>query len=611
MIKGIGIKKEGEVIEYHDITLADDMVGKGLKKDENGVISVDVDNLVKTTWAELKALRDEAKLNAGSFYRITDYVTTTTQLETKSANHPFDVIVLALNENTLCEDAKAILHEGDTYFADSNLSAWELKYCLDNDKTRFAWADETNGKGVIYRMIDERRNDCPYDFKNILFHNTRLTTNTTSDKYYYTFSYAVTGVLYDGTTEKKVTDCYRNVMGEFCTLGKLLLNRNVFRNTTFAQICSSNTFGSNCSSNTFGQQCYSNTFAYRCTGNTLGNYCSCNTFGPLCESNRFGDGCSHNTFRSSCSSNTFGQAFISNTFGFNNAYNKFGIYCQSNSFGDNCRDNIFGDYLTNRSLGSEQTCIKLNEEFYDDGSGQLVPTKHPDLSTQPSILPYKFMGQYVYEILLPISDIDLSKSQYVVNASNLLEYVKDLHSVAILQSEELLFCRFDASPYPIIPMFVHRNVTISTSEQYGGTAYYNLVVTPDKFATFSGEVVKAYLRIVYTSMPEEGEVYYYGNDNDTISFLSDFSFPDSEQTYILTPDGNRYQFTYISSKGIEANVPRHYLEVGEIQFCIPGYNISKITDGFGTYVTLKNPNFISSDEFKPFIGSSGIRFYKS
>ena len=42
-------------------------------------------------------------------------------------------------------------------------------YCLDNDTTRFLWADATNGKGVVYRLIDEFNNDIKYDFKNILF----------------------------------------------------------------------------------------------------------------------------------------------------------------------------------------------------------------------------------------------------------------------------------------------------------------------------------------------------------------------------------------------------------------------------------------------------------
>ena len=125
--------------------------------------------MINTTWSELKALRDGGNLVKGMQYRITDFVTTTIQADTQSAGHAFDLIVSADSESVLNENARAIQHEGDTYFASSNLSAWKLKYCLDNDTTRFDWADTTNGKGVIYRMIDERENDLPYDFKNIQF----------------------------------------------------------------------------------------------------------------------------------------------------------------------------------------------------------------------------------------------------------------------------------------------------------------------------------------------------------------------------------------------------------------------------------------------------------
>ena len=57
----------------------------------------------------------------------------------------------------------------DTWFDESNLGAWTLKYSLDNDTDRFAWADTENGKGVIYYMRDEFGNEAPYDFKNILY----------------------------------------------------------------------------------------------------------------------------------------------------------------------------------------------------------------------------------------------------------------------------------------------------------------------------------------------------------------------------------------------------------------------------------------------------------
>ena len=95
------------------------------------------------------------------------------------------MIVTALTESQLDENARATIHDGDTYFAAHPfhiqeyqayleykrvpLESWDIKYCLDNDKSRFAWADTENGKGVIYYMKDEFGNEAPYDFKNVQF----------------------------------------------------------------------------------------------------------------------------------------------------------------------------------------------------------------------------------------------------------------------------------------------------------------------------------------------------------------------------------------------------------------------------------------------------------
>ena len=95
---------------------------------------------ISITYSDLVDLRNNSELNPGTKYRITDYVTTTSQPNTQSAGHQFDIIVEALSENTLSEDAKAIQNENDEYFDGSNLEAWELKYCLDNDTARFGWA---------------------------------------------------------------------------------------------------------------------------------------------------------------------------------------------------------------------------------------------------------------------------------------------------------------------------------------------------------------------------------------------------------------------------------------------------------------------------------------
>lgn len=125
-------------------------------------------NFIEVTYAELVALRDADKLKIGRYYRIIDYQTTTSQMNTTVANHSFDVIVLALGADVLSEYAFAIQRAQDEYFKNSTLEAWELKYCIDNDSNRFTWAS-SSGYGVIYYMKDEFGNEAGYDFKNIQF----------------------------------------------------------------------------------------------------------------------------------------------------------------------------------------------------------------------------------------------------------------------------------------------------------------------------------------------------------------------------------------------------------------------------------------------------------
>ena len=93
--------------------------------------------LIETTYSALKTLRDNSQLIPGIQYRITDYQCTTTTTSTSSAGHQFDIVVVADSTNKLNENARAVLHSGDTYFANCKLESWQLKYCIDNDTTRF------------------------------------------------------------------------------------------------------------------------------------------------------------------------------------------------------------------------------------------------------------------------------------------------------------------------------------------------------------------------------------------------------------------------------------------------------------------------------------------
>jgi hypothetical protein len=361
-----------------------------------GNIEIGAPALVEVTWQELKDKRDAGLLTPGQQYRITDYECTTTQVDTRSAGHQFDIIVVADSVNKLNENARATQHEGDTYFANSKLEAWQLMYCLDNDTSRFAWADEVNGKGVIYRMIDEFNNDVPYDFKNIQFKRMLLDGQYDEDSgaetWVYTFSCydtdskgvldatMVSGYLLNNsgnettfTSENKIEVYTLSGDGDYDTevLGLAWLNEIVFierfdvsqlgQEGIYREPTHSNSFGSNCFNMTFGTACAENSFGSGSTDNVFRDYCSNNTFGNSCGKNTFGNSCDSNTFGNSCTSNTFGNYCRSNTFGNTCRDNTFGDNCGNNTFGNNCQHNTFGSSCPFNAFGSDCKYLKISD----------------------------------------------------------------------------------------------------------------------------------------------------------------------------------------------------------------------------------------------------------
>ena len=143
-------------------------------------------NSIPITYKELKALRDAGGLITGRHYRIIDYKTTSKESNTKVIWHAFDIIVTAVSNYELSENAFAAASDTnrpevnipvpvdpddttigidtnsettgdteisydedvnaerviDTYYSKCNLSAWELKYMLDNNTKRYSWADD-------------------------------------------------------------------------------------------------------------------------------------------------------------------------------------------------------------------------------------------------------------------------------------------------------------------------------------------------------------------------------------------------------------------------------------------------------------------------------------
>lgn len=499
--------------------IADPVKGKDIANKDyvDESLSTKKEAIIEITWSELKTLRDSGKLIGGQTYRIIDYHCTTTQIDTQSADNQFDILVMADDEKTLNENARAAKHvfkdeqkekadisdivfianqytdeaglrtdnshavsdytfksftngelhysreeyeelndyavyldtfvfggavcgrwrkyeekEDKTgyiddeyillnvmsidntlyyaatqsdYFSNSDLASWEIKYCIDNDTTRFGWADTTNGKGVIYYMKDEFNNECPYDFKNIMFKRIRASSTeidlftpycafsasqeqsngieiVSEDDFIWAYTFSKSGLIADASLvgmSKFSTDydshlwgCYNNVVKPLTesisidennfyrvySLNNIVFFTDVAKNQSDnSVICFCNSFGGDCKNFTSGQVFINNTFGNRCISNVFGDICHGiiagndfyqNNLNTSSSENIFADGCGNNIIKSG-SGNYFGNACTGNII--NGGNNSFGSSCHNNVLEAGSVGNVFGSYCTNNNLG--------------------------------------------------------------------------------------------------------------------------------------------------------------------------------------------------------------------------------------------------------------------
>ena len=462
---------------------------------EQGI--ADATPMVNVTYAELVALRDEGKLIAGQMYRMTDYVTTTAQENTRSAGHQFDVIVTADNENTLNEVARACRSEFDvekykdaysdslgetmlyvgqheyegkeyhlyeseshdtqvlvdfnvvklagfgtdgeypyviyplftrlnnegqwsewydgrgegetisfkhnptivSYFNGANLAVWQIWYSLDNDTERFAWADEANGKGVIYRMIDEWNNDVPYDFKNIQFKRYILHADDAfatdvakggeldivKEKLQEMSHKIHTNLWYYG---EHISDVYPDANPEtrYVPFGDVDYN-----NEGPQVLCEidENNYGWFYTFHNEGEDAslqkpnvdenvgvYDNTIKDSCyiflVEEGIGSYYPTKINAQSLNNIVFvGNFCYSNSFGNDCYSNSFGNACNSNSFGNDCYYNSFGNGCYSNSFGDSSQSNELKAYYRYITFGEGVQYVTLQNKMEGDYENQV------------------------------------------------------------------------------------------------------------------------------------------------------------------------------------------------------------------------------------------------
>lgn len=343
--------KEDEIVEFKSKEYYENILNENNYAITSAITYLDnkiQDALNEVTYDELKSMVDNSTLVPGSKYRIIDYVSIIKDytiemndyasndnpkftVNVKSANHPFDIVVTALSTNGLSEDAKACLHLGDTYFSESELGSWELKYSINNNTGtgRFSWGDEENGKGVIWYMKDEFNNEAWYDFKNALFsrgsdfinHYSSFSTTIglTEEKYFYTFSKLIDGNIIDesvySTTNGNTTTSYNNSIGKYNSRINRL-NNTIFINTNINANTINNTVG-------YGSYC-----------NTFGPYFNTNTIGKMCRMNTIGGNFAFNTIDVWFSGNTINDIFKRNTVGKYFINNRLNGMFGNNTFGD-------------------------------------------------------------------------------------------------------------------------------------------------------------------------------------------------------------------------------------------------------------------------------------
>mgnify|MGYP003290602220 CR=1 FL=1 len=274
----------------------------------------------KLTHAVLLHLISTNSLISGQKYHIYDYVTTTTQSGTSAATHPFDIIVEATSTNTLSEDAQATQSNRDNgYFDGNKLESWEIKYCIYNDTSRFAWADAEKGKGVIYYMKDEFKNEAWYDFKNILFlrtaswfqSNPQFHISFDKDTYFYTFSRVESD--YSIKDDTLYTSNYHAINN---SLGKNDAKITKLNNTIFIDKPNKGAFNNVIADghkdNTFGYSIWNNNIGYQFSGNTIYENCQYNNIQTKCCDNKISKYFTRNNVQNYFSHNTILGSFTNN-----------------------------------------------------------------------------------------------------------------------------------------------------------------------------------------------------------------------------------------------------------------------------------------------------------
>ena len=190
-------------------------------------------------------------------------------------------------------------------------------------------------------------------------------------------------------------------------------------------------------------------------------------------------------------------------------------------------------YAKKTEIDSLISEVQTKEYYYNDGSNEVVPVKWPDLSTQPSILPYKFMGQYVYEQLIPVK-----------------------------VGDRIVGCNFEVK-YPMI----------LSAGVFGVNSFKGIDIMATKSDALlldSESELDGYINVKYTDasqlLPSNGYGYGYEDNNTESSALLDFGLSPDGTLCIYNPNTETlslYKSGEITKDSIPQNLPKKNIVLSE------------------------------------------------
>lgn len=239
--------------------------------------------------------------------------------------------------------------------------------------------------------------------------------------------------------------------------------------------------------------------------------------------------------------------------------------------------------------------VKTEELYYNDGSDKVVPIRHPDLSTQPSILPYKFAGNYVYEQMFYIPAPIVTEGDYYKTLN------RDVKGNIIILDHSL--CLIDAKGYTrssegySIYCFDNNNIV-----QDEGTEYLEglCIFIDNQYPNNMNSITGAWVRVVWSAAPKisEDDYYYYQQQKVGRFLLSMSAYMNGYKYRLNEPLGGATIYEGNLITGGQVQLPPEFLD----DFIDGGLNLTFVNpDEYNNSIAaiINDENYMSIYEVDP------------